>query len=291
MSSHADARRARYRARKRLPSPCYRRVFSFNLERMQRSKRSPASSWFSTNWVALLPQSLSLIARLRVTPEIGHAITSNYMPITWRQRFLTIQPLSKHSVSGTSTNIMIVARLDHRTRAQSAPFHDRLACEVLRRNSDCLWWHERIASGQPQTRFSLYWLLGSVRARQDPECGIATPTWQQARRCGRRHFVFRQHLEDIFRERLRSYEGSMDFTYLTDLDMPSLLERLKHLPEHTIVLYTHIGMDARGTRYISASEAGPMVVGAANAPVFGPSDVDLGHGRVRRVSGKFRHGR
>jgi signal transduction histidine kinase len=104
---------------------------------------------------------------------------------------------------------------------------------------------------------------------------------------GSRHIVvvggsssFDRRLEDVFRERLRSYEGKLDFTYLTDLDMPSLLERLRHLPDHTIVLYTHIGMDAKGTRYIGASEAGPMVAKAANAPVFAPSDVDLGHGQV-----------
>jgi signal transduction histidine kinase len=104
---------------------------------------------------------------------------------------------------------------------------------------------------------------------------------------GSRHVVvvggtssFDKHLEDIFRERLRSYESSLDFTYLTDLDMPSLLERLRHLPDHTIVLYTHMGMDAKATRYIGASQAGPMVANAANAPVFGPSDVDLGHGQV-----------
>src|SRR5258708_11528850 len=62
--------------------------------------------------------------------------------------------------------------------------------------------------------------------------------------------------------------------------MPNLLERLKHLPDHTIVLYTHIGMDAKGTRYIGSLQAGPMVASVANAPVFGPSDVDLGHGEV-----------
>jgi signal transduction histidine kinase len=89
-----------------------------------------------------------------------------------------------------------------------------------------------------------------------------------------------KHLEAIYRERLHSYESSLQFTYLTDLDMPSLLERLKRLPDHTIVLYTHIGMDARGTKYISASQAGPMVASVANAPVFGPSDVDLGRGQV-----------
>jgi signal transduction histidine kinase len=72
----------------------------------------------------------------------------------------------------------------------------------------------------------------------------------------------------------------LDFTYLSNLDMATLLERLKHLPDHTIVLYTHIGMDAKGTHYVGASQAGPMVVKAANAPVFGPSDVDFGHGEV-----------
>ena len=91
---------------------------------------------------------------------------------------------------------------------------------------------------------------------------------------------FDKHLEAIFRERLHSYESRLDFTYLTDLGMPTLVERLKHLPDHTIVLYTHLGRDTRGIRYVGASQAGPMIAGAANAPVFGPSDVDLGHGEV-----------
>jgi signal transduction histidine kinase/ABC-type uncharacterized transport system substrate-binding protein len=91
---------------------------------------------------------------------------------------------------------------------------------------------------------------------------------------------FDKHLEAIFRERLHSYEATLDFTYLTDLDTAALLERLKHLPDHTIVLYTHFGMDGKGTRYIGASQGGPMIAHAANAPVFGPSDVDLGHGEV-----------
>lgn len=89
-----------------------------------------------------------------------------------------------------------------------------------------------------------------------------------------------KHLEAIFGERLRDYTARLDLTYLTDLDMPHLLERLKGLPSHTIVLYTDIGMDAKGTRYIGASRAASMIAAAANAPVFGPSDVDLGHGEV-----------
>jgi signal transduction histidine kinase len=91
---------------------------------------------------------------------------------------------------------------------------------------------------------------------------------------------FDKHLEAIFRDRLHSYEATLNFTYLTDLDTRTLLERLKHLPEHTIVLYTHFGMDGKGARYVGASQGGPMIAHAANAPVFGPSDVDLGHGEV-----------
>jgi signal transduction histidine kinase len=104
---------------------------------------------------------------------------------------------------------------------------------------------------------------------------------------GSRHVVvvggilsYDKHLEAIYRERLHRYESNLQFTYLTDLDMPSLLERLKRLPDQTIVLYTHIGMDAKGTKYISSSQAGPMVASVANAPVFSPSDVDLGRGQV-----------
>jgi signal transduction histidine kinase/ABC-type uncharacterized transport system substrate-binding protein len=91
---------------------------------------------------------------------------------------------------------------------------------------------------------------------------------------------FDKHLEAMFRERLHGFEARLDFTYLADLDMSTLLERLKHLPDHSIVLYTHLGMDAKGTRYVGASQAGPMIARASNAPVFGPSDVDLGYGEV-----------
>ena len=87
-------------------------------------------------------------------------------------------------------------------------------------------------------------------------------------------------LEGWFRERLHSYESKLDFTYLTNLPMAQLLERLGKLPSHTIVLLTHIGLDGAGTHFVGASQADPMIVKAANAPVFGVSDVDLGHGEV-----------
>jgi len=105
-------------------------------------------------------------------------------------------------------------------------------------------------------------------------------------RPGTRHVVvggasaFDKNLEAIVRERLHSYEANLNFTYLTDLEIPALIERVKHLPDHTIVLYIHTGMDAKANRYIGASQAGPIITQAANAPVFVTSDVDLGQGGV-----------
>ena len=104
---------------------------------------------------------------------------------------------------------------------------------------------------------------------------------------GTRHVVviggtssFDRHVESVFKARLQEYESRLDVNYLFDLDLPTLLERLKHLPDQTIVLLTHIGQDAKGTRYISALQVDPMVVNAAKAPVFGSSDVDIGLGEV-----------
>jgi hypothetical protein len=84
----------------------------------------------------------------------------------------------------------------------------------------------------------------------------------------------------LYRERLQNYESKLDFEYLTDLAMPQLLDQLRHLPDHSVVLYLGILRDAAGTQFIDATESGPMVAQAANAPVFTFSDVNLGHGEA-----------
>ena len=92
--------------------------------------------------------------------------------------------------------------------------------------------------------------------------------------------AFDRYMEGIVKKSLRDYESKLEFTYLTDLDMPTLLERLKHLPSHTIVLHTSLMEDAAGARFIDASQSAPLVASAANAPVFVLDDVDLGNGTV-----------
>ena len=89
-----------------------------------------------------------------------------------------------------------------------------------------------------------------------------------------------RHLETIVKERFRKYESKLEFTYLTDLAMPELIERLKHLPSNTIVYHTSMMQDAAGTHFVDAIQAVPMETSAANAPVYVVDDVDVGRGTV-----------
>ena len=90
----------------------------------------------------------------------------------------------------------------------------------------------------------------------------------------------RWDLEAYARESFRNYESKLQFTYLTDLAMPSLLERLKHLPHDSIVYHTAMTQDAAGAHFIDATQAVPLIVGAATAPIYVIDDVDLGRGTV-----------
>src|SRR5215472_3669167 len=86
--------------------------------------------------------------------------------------------------------------------------------------------------------------------------------------------------EAIAKHSFHNYESKLDFTYLTDLTMTTLLERLRHLPSNTIVYHTAITQDAAGERFIDSAQAVPLVASAANAPVFVMDDVDLNGGAV-----------
>jgi PAS domain S-box-containing protein len=81
------------------------------------------------------------------------------------------------------------------------------------------------------------------------------------------------------KKQLKTYENRLDISYLTDFSLPSLLEHLKKLPNQTIVLLTPVGRDTTG-RTFKSSEIGPMVMSAANAPVFSLTDRYMNHGEV-----------
>src|SRR5206468_1989659 len=87
-------------------------------------------------------------------------------------------------------------------------------------------------------------------------------------------------VESIVRDGLRTYEDKYRITYLTDLAMPALLERLRQLPEHSIVVFSVLFLDAAGQRFIPEAQALPLISQASNAPVFQLIDVGLGSGVV-----------
>jgi hypothetical protein len=89
-----------------------------------------------------------------------------------------------------------------------------------------------------------------------------------------------RYLEALVKDRFREYESKFEFAYLTNLDMRTLLERLKSLPPKTIIYHTSIMQDAAGNHFIDATQSVPTVAAAANAPVFAVDDVDVGGGTV-----------
>jgi len=91
---------------------------------------------------------------------------------------------------------------------------------------------------------------------------------------------FDRGFEEVARDAFHDYESKLEFTYLTDLSMPALLERLKHLPPNSIVYHTAITKDAAGELYVDSAQSVPLVAAAANAPVFVMDDVDLRGGSI-----------
>ena len=86
--------------------------------------------------------------------------------------------------------------------------------------------------------------------------------------------------EAVVKGQLKQYEQNSDISYLLDLTMPALLERVRNLPDHSIIIFTAIGRDAAGTRFASSGEASPKITTAANAPLFSLFDIYLNHGEV-----------
>src|ERR1700741_3498152 len=84
----------------------------------------------------------------------------------------------------------------------------------------------------------------------------------------------------ITKANLTALSSKLDLAYITDLGMQQLLERLRRLPEQTVVLYISFFQDAAGHKFMNATRALPMIAEAARAPVFGMSDTYLGHGIV-----------
>ena len=87
-------------------------------------------------------------------------------------------------------------------------------------------------------------------------------------------------LTALVKAELNSYENRLDVTYLTDLPMSKLLERVRHLPSHSIVLYLTFFKDIEERGFLNSIDVLPRITAASNSPVFGMSDTYLGRGIV-----------
>jgi PAS domain S-box-containing protein len=77
----------------------------------------------------------------------------------------------------------------------------------------------------------------------------------------------------------KRFAGGIEFTYLTDLPLVDLLERLGRLPDGSIVIYGSMEQDASGHAYIAARVCG-FVASASNVPVYSSYDTFVGSGIV-----------
>jgi PAS domain S-box-containing protein len=85
--------------------------------------------------------------------------------------------------------------------------------------------------------------------------------------------------QQIAREALRPYEGQLEVTFLTDLPLAEVLQRLSSLPSQTLVIYLSILRDSTGQAFVPWEVPG-RVAQAANAPVYGLWENLLGQGIV-----------
>jgi signal transduction histidine kinase len=85
--------------------------------------------------------------------------------------------------------------------------------------------------------------------------------------------------ENEIRERLRSFEPRLSFTYLTGLETRELEARLAGLPHHSIILYLGVGRDGTG-KSVHPIEYLELIASVANAPIYSWVDSTLDHGVV-----------
>ena len=85
--------------------------------------------------------------------------------------------------------------------------------------------------------------------------------------------------QQIAREALRPYEGRLEVTFLTDLPMAEILQRLSSLPPQTLVIYLSMFRDSTGHDFVPR-EALERVAQAAKAPVYALWETLLGYGIV-----------
>lgn len=83
----------------------------------------------------------------------------------------------------------------------------------------------------------------------------------------------------LAQKEFRAYEGRVAFSYLTDLTVEEMRQRLATLPDKTVVMFLSFNVDSAGKRYTSP-EVLAQISPTSRAPIYGNSDINLGHGIV-----------
>jgi signal transduction histidine kinase/ABC-type uncharacterized transport system substrate-binding protein len=91
---------------------------------------------------------------------------------------------------------------------------------------------------------------------------------------------FDRGVEALTRGALHSYKSKLEISYLTQLEMPSLLDHVRRLPKDSIVFYTSISADPSGRHFINVKQSAPAIATEADVPLFSMADVYLGTGIV-----------
>jgi signal transduction histidine kinase len=86
-------------------------------------------------------------------------------------------------------------------------------------------------------------------------------------------------LRDEAKREFTPYAGRLSFTYLNDLPLTTLLDRIGQLSNHSVVLYTNFLRDASGQSYLTASVC-PSIAASSNVPVYAIFDTFMGCGVV-----------
>ena len=82
------------------------------------------------------------------------------------------------------------------------------------------------------------------------------------------------------RESFKVYEDRLTFTYLTDLPMRDMVDRLRSLPPHLLILFAPMLYTDAAGNYFRPEDVAAVVSASSNAPVYGTDEPFLGKGIV-----------
>jgi PAS domain S-box-containing protein len=85
--------------------------------------------------------------------------------------------------------------------------------------------------------------------------------------------------ENLARAQLRPFEARLEFTYWSGLSMAEILERVAHLPPHSVLYPLMITVDGSGRRFLPV-DAFDRIVAAANVPVYAWATPQFDRGAV-----------